>query len=142
MTVESEFPCKGFFGMISTADERDPGTYAIIGAAMRVHTELGCGFLERVYHEALAIELAQNDIPFRREADLVVQYRGTPLLCPYRADFICYNSIILEIKALQTLNSEHRAQLINYLKAASLNRGLLLNFGTKRLEHERIVNKY
>ena len=119
--------------------DHDPETYAIIGAAMRVHGELGCGFSENVYHGALSIELKDQNIPFRREVELEVQYKGIPLDCPYRADFISFDSIVLEIKAIQALATVHRAQLINYLKPAGVRRGLLINFGAKSLEFERIV---
>ena len=124
------------------ASGRDAQTYSIIGAAMEVHNQLGDGFLERVYQEALAVELALREIPFAREAALPVLYKGRPLLCSYIADFICYNEIIVETKALGKLTSIEEAQVINYLKATGLHRALLLNFGVPQLEHKRYVREY
>lgn len=118
---------------------RDPESYAIIGAAMAVHRELGCGFLEAVYHEALAVEFRQRGIPFAHEVELPVLYHKVRLNTVYRADFICYEAIIVELKALDTLTSRDQAQLMNYLKASGLRRGLLLNFGDTSLQHKRFV---
>ena len=120
-------------------EERDPRTYAIIGAAMEVHSELGGGFLEPVYHEALEIEFKARQIPFDREARLPVLYKGTQLACEYRADFVCYGAVVVEIKALRELHSAHEAQLINYLKATRLAVGLLVNFGAPSLQYRRLV---
>jgi GxxExxY protein len=120
-------------------DERDQQTHAIIGAAMDVHRTLGPGFLEPIYHEALAIELGERGIPFRREVGLPVSYKGRRLACSYRADFVCYDSIITELKALCALTGVEHAQVINYLKATGLRLGLLLNFGASRLEIKRLV---
>jgi GxxExxY protein len=103
-------------------------TYKIIGAAMAVHAELGCGFLEAVSREAFTIELELRGIPFVREARLPVRYRGRVLPVSYIVDFICYGEIIVELKALRTLGPTEMAQIINYLKAAGRNRGLLLEF--------------
>ena len=118
---------------------RDVQTYAVIGAAMEVHRLLGPGFLENVYHEALIVELSAREIPFQREVELPVLHRGRPLPCTYRADFLCYDEIILEIKALDKLSGTERSQVINYLKATGLRRALLINFGTSSLIHERFV---
>ena len=123
-------------------DARDGQTYSIIGAAMDVHNHLGAGFLEAVYQDALAVELALRTIPFGREVPLPVLYKGNLLNCSYRADFICYNGIIVEIKAISELTSVDTAQVINYLKATGIQRALLLNFGAERLEHKRFVRDY
>ena len=114
-------------------------TYKIIGAAMEVHNELGCGFLEAVYQEALELEFQYRKIPHQREAKLEVYYKKQLLKKYYEADFICYNNIIVELKALSALTTEHESQLLNYLKATGLKVGLLINFGNKSLEHKRMV---
>jgi GxxExxY protein len=119
--------------------ERDPQTYAIIGACMAVHRELGPGFLEPVYQEALAIEFTRRNIPFVREKPLVIRYLGQQLATRYDADFYCYDSIILELKALSELVPKHHAQVLNYLKATDCERGLLVNFGAPRLEYKRVI---
>ena len=123
----------------SADDKRDPQTYAIIGAAMEVHTVLGCGFLEPVYQEALAREFLLRGIPFRREIELPISYKGELLAVKYKPDLICYEQIIVELKALDNIGGREKAQVINYLKATGLERGLLLNFGTTRLEYERLI---
>lgn len=120
-------------------NERDPQTYAVIGAAMEVHRQLGPGFLEAVYQEALAIELAARGIPFAAQIELPVFYKGQRLACFYRADFICFESILVEVKALKALTSVDEAQLLNYLKATRHERGLLLNFGASSLEVKRLI---
>jgi len=120
-------------------DSRDPQTHAIIGAAMEVHRQLGPGFLEAVYQEALAIELADRGIPFQREQELPIDYKGRRLPCKYRADFVCYGDIIVELKATQGLTGNDEAQVLNYLKATKLKRGLLFNFGRPSLEFKRLV---
>jgi len=113
--------------------------YRIIGACMAVHRELGHGFLEPVYQEALAIELDYQGIPFVREQELNIKYRGIELNKIYKADFVCYNGIIVELKAISELSNDHIAQLINYLKATNLKVGLMINFGTSSLQHKRLV---
>ena len=118
---------------------KDPQTYAIIGAAMEVHRELGHAFLEAVYQEALAIEMSNRNIPFEREVAVPVEYKGQRLQCGYRADFICFEEIVVELKAINQLTGADEAQLINELKATGLHRGLLLNFGAPSLEYKRLV---
>src|SRR5262245_6872874 len=115
----------------------DPQTFEIIGAAMAVHSELGCGFLEPVYRAAFAIELAEREIPFEREVILPVSYRGRVLPVSYRADFVCYEGVIVELKAIRAIGPVEEAQVINYLKAANLQRALILNFGNNSLHFKR-----
>lgn len=119
--------------------DNDPRTYAIIGAAMEVHKQLGCGFLEAVYQEALAIELSKRNIPFRREAQLPIHYKETLLATAYCVDFICFESVIIELKALAHMSGTEEAQVINYLKATGYEIGLLLNFGARSLQQRRFV---
>ena len=126
-------------GVKKNLSERDPKTYAVIGAAIEVHKNLGCGFLESVYQEALAIELGLRGIPFRREVRLPVSYKGQVLITAFCADFICFDSLVIELKALAHMSGNEEAQLINYLKATRFKIGLLLNFGAKSLEHRRLV---
>jgi GxxExxY protein len=120
-------------------DSRDPQTHAIIGAAMEVHQQLGPGFLEAVYQEALAIEFTDRGIPFQREHELPIDYKDRRLSCKYRADFVCYGDIITELKATQGLTGNDDAQVLHYLKATKLVRGLLFNFGRPSLEFRRFV---
>ncbi len=114
--------------------------YAIVGAGYEVYNALGPGFLEAVYHEALRIELMERDIPFESEKMIRIGYKGRLLNKEYQADLVCYSKIILEIKALSLLTADHEAQLLNYLKAADMPVGVLLNFGNvKKLEWKRMV---
>lgn len=115
-------------------------TYNILGACMEVYKELGNGFLEQVYQEALALELALRNIEFVEQKNIEIRYKESVLKQVYKPDFICYNKIIIEIKAVTKLIDEHRAQLHNYLKATNYKVGLLINFGHfPLLEKERIV---
>ncbi|ABA88727.1 PDDEXK_3 family protein [Syntrophotalea carbinolica DSM 2380] len=118
---------------------KDPETYAIIGAAMAVHSELGHGFLEPVYQAALEREFRLQGIPFQREAEIPVFYKGKQLDVSYRADFICFRNIIVELKALQKLSTVEESQILNYLKATGFERGLLINFGAPSLQHKRFI---
>lgn len=123
----------------TNADEKDLRTHAIIGAAMEVHSQLGHGFLEPVYQAALEIELAHRGIPFIREGELTITYKQTPLPCKYQPDCVGYGQIIVELKALSAITGVEQAQVINYLKATGLELGLLINFGTQRLQFKRFV---
>jgi GxxExxY protein len=118
---------------------RDKKTYAIIGAAMEVHKELGSGFLEAVYQEALEREFTYQEIPYKSQPPVRIEYKGKPLKKAYEPDFICYDDVIVEIKAMDKLYSNEHAQIINYLKASKLKVGLLINFGSKSLESKRFV---
>ena len=106
---------------------------------MRVHRELGFGFLEAVYQEAFEKELQIQAIPYKREVELPVFYRDVRLETYYKAVFICFNTIIVELKALSNISGNEESQVINYLKAASKNKALLLNFGAKQLQYKRLV---
>lgn len=117
----------------------DPRTYTIIGAAMEVHKQLGCGFLEPVYQEALSVEFGARQIPFRREVKLPIFYKEIRLDTPYRVDFVCFDEVAVEVKALTNLSPTEDAQLINYLKASGHEIGLLLNFGARSLMYKRFI---
>jgi len=106
---------------------------------MEVHRELGNGFLEGVYQDALEIELAHRKIPFSREHPVPVIYKGHLLGTPYRADFVCYGSIIVELKAIKALTDVESAQVLHYLKATGFERALLINFATPRLDYKRFI---
>ncbi len=114
--------------------------YAIVGAAMAVHSELGAGFLEAVYQEAMEIELTEREIPFESQKPLIISYRGRRLTKQYCVDLVCYGSVIAEIKAQRQLLNRDEAQVINYLKATGYRVGVLLNFGDPaRLDWHRFV---
>ena len=113
-------------------------SYEIIGAAMNVHNALGRGFVEKVYQEALAIEFQEKGIPFQREVEIHAVYKGNALSATFIPDFICYDKIIVELKAVQELDDMHRAQALNYAKVAGMKMALLINFGESRLVAERL----
>jgi len=116
-------------------------SYTIVGACLEVYRQKGCGFLEAVYQECMEIELRLQALPFVAQKPLALEYKGTPLRGRYEPDFVCYEKIILELKAVKALASDHRAQVQNYLKATGFQLGLLVNFGHyPKLEVERIVN--
>ena len=113
--------------------------YAIVGAAFEVHKELGPGFLEAVYQEALAIEFQARGIPFEKEMWMLLWYKERQLEKRYKADFVCYEKIVVELKALAQLSGNEQAKIINYLKASETKVAVLLNFGRPSLEWKRFV---
>ena len=113
-------------------------SYQIIGAAMEVHRQLGCGFVEAVYQEALEREFQLRDIPFEREKELDITYKEKTLSKTFKVDFICYGKIILELKAVKEFADEHYAQIYNYLRASNLELGILINFGSASIEYHRV----
>jgi GxxExxY protein len=121
---------------VKSADKR---TYEIIGAAMEVHKELGSGFLEAAYQEALERELNSRQIPFHAQPVVKIDYKSEPLNKTYQPDFVCFDGVLVEIKALAALSGMEEAQMINYLKATGISVGLLINFGSKSLEYKRFV---
>jgi GxxExxY protein len=114
-------------------------SYEIIGACLEVHKELGNGFLEAVYQDALEIEFQNRNIPYCREKQLTILYKGKPLDKTYSPDFICYDKIIVETKALSELMSWHEAQTMNYLKSTGYKLGILVNFGESSLRYKRLA---
>jgi len=115
-------------------------SYAIIGACFEVSREKGCGFLEAVYQECLEIEFSNRNLPFKWHPSLALMYKGRLLSAKYTTDFICYDKIIVELKAVSAITDEHRAQTFNYLRATGLRLGLLTNFAHHpKLAYERIV---
>ena len=115
-------------------------SFAIIGACMKVHRSLGAGFLEAVYEEALEREFQNLKIPFKRQVKLDLYYGNQKLTKQYRADFICYDEIIVEIKAVSLIPTAFYAQLQNYLKCTNIELGMLINFGTSSLTYKRMIN--
>lgn len=126
MNTDTEFPFK-------------TETYKIIGCCMDVHNELGCGFLEPVYQEALAIVFKENSIPFEKEKVLDIEFRGRLLSKKYVADFVCYNEVTVELKATAGLAEHDIAQALNYLKTTGKKIGLLVNFGLTKLQYKRVI---
>ena len=126
--------------MSTTTNTYDKELYAIIGAAMEVQNEMGDGFLELVYHDALNIELGLRGIPFETEKPIAINYKCKPLERTYKADLVCYDQIVVELKSVEKLKAEHTAQLLNYLKATGLPMGVLINFGERPLRYKIIPN--
>ena len=112
-------------------------SYNIIGAALDVHKTIGCGFTEPLYQEALEEEFLLRGIPYVREKEFHVTYKGKLLEKVFRPDFVCYDKIIVELKAVTEITDEHQAQVYNYLKATGMPLGLLINFGKVSLEYKR-----
>lgn len=115
-------------------------SHKIIGAAMAIHRYFGCGFTEKVYQDAFEIELTNQGIPFQREKQLHASYQGVQLSSTFIPDFICYDKIILELKAVKELDDIHRSQAINYAKVADFPLAILINFGEYSLQFERFPN--
>ncbi|SRR5258706_9533337 len=123
-----DFPCK-------------EQTYRILGACFEVYKEKGCGFVEPIYQECLEIELGIQQIPFIPKQPIRLEYKGRPLQHTYQPDLLCFDIVVVELKAVSTITDEHRAQVLNYLSATGLDVGLLVNFGHHPgLEFERLVN--
>jgi len=117
-------------------------TERILGACLEVHNELGCGLLEAVYCDALGSELKLRGIPFEREKEYPVTYKGLLLNKYYRVDFLCFDKIILEIKATEAILPVHKQQVFNYLKLSKLKLGYVINFGNTSLKWVRVPNLY
>ena len=121
-------------------EERDPRTYAIIGAAMDVHNELGPGLLEPPYQEAMEMELEQRSVPFEAQPIIRIFYKGREIKSYYKPDFICYKDVVVELKVQKCLTEKDEAQIINALKCAKKKTGLPINFGESSLVYRRFIN--
>lgn len=128
--------------MVMNQEQHDPETHTLIGLAMAVHNELGHGFLESVYQEAFEIELLAAGVPHQREHPLPVLYKGRNLKGVFKVDFLCFGEVLVELKALPTLDNAAVAQALHYLKSSGCKRSLLINFGAPRLEFKRLVRGY
>ena len=126
--------------IMSPNNTYDQELYAIIGAAMEVQNEMGEGFLELVYHDALNVELGLRGIPYETEKPIAITYKGQTLDRSYKADLVCYGNIVVELKSVELLKAEHTAQLLNYLKATGMPMGVLINFGEKPLRYKIVPN--
>lgn len=115
-------------------------SYKIIGACMKVHSELGCGFLESVYQESLEKQFIKDNVPYQREKVLKINYDGEQLKKTFKADFVCFEKIIVELKAVAFIHNDHLLQTKNYLNATNFKLGLLVNFGEPSLKYNRILN--
>ena len=124
---------------MSLEDYRNQDTFKVIGACIEVHNSLGPGLLEIVYKDALEIEFRNNNIPFEREKEFFIEYKGVILPHKFYADFIVYDEIILEVKSTKEISNEHVAQTINYMKLAESQIGIIANFQNKSLVHKRLV---
>lgn len=124
---------------IAQIDKRDSLSYEIIGAAMEVHRELGCGFLEAVYQEAMEIEFRRRHVPFVSQPQVKLYYKETPMEKYYKPDFICFDSHVVELKAESCLTKVDEAQIINVLKATGHRIGILINFGQSSLKFQRLI---
>ena len=129
-------------GPSKTDDQRDRQTYLVIGCAMEVHRQLGSGFLEPVYQAALEVEFEARMVPFAREVELSILYKGRPLSVRYRADFVCFGDVLVELKAIERLTNREDSQVINYLAVSQFKRGLLLNFGASSLQFRRFAGPH
>lgn len=118
---------------------REEETYKIIGICMEVHRNLGPGLLEIIYKDALELEFKENNIPFEREKEFTIEYKGKVLPHKFYADFIVNKDIILEVKSVKEFSKEHIAQLLNYMKLSDSELGLIVNFQTKSLQHKRYI---
>jgi len=117
-------------------------TFRILGACFEVYNELGCGFLEPVYQECLEMELSRQGIPFESQKVLNLAYKGEVLKKSYQVDLVCFGTVIVEIKAVSHITGEHKAQILNYLHASTIDVGLLVNFGHfPKLEYERFLSR-
>lgn len=125
---------------ITQIDKKDPQSYAVIGVAMEVHREMDRGFLEVVYQEAMEIELREKNVPFVSQPQIRLAYKSFTLEKYYKPDFICFGSLIVEIKAESSLTKVDEPQIINVLKATKFQTGLLINFGQPSLRYQRFVN--
>ena len=119
--------------------QSDPQTFQIIGAAMEVHRRLQRGLFEAFYCDALAIEFSLRGIPYEAQCAIQLKYKGHALKRPHHLDFVCFQDVVVEVKALSALTPADEAQLLNYLAMSKIRRGLLVNFGAKSLEHKRMV---
>lgn len=115
-------------------------SYKIIGICMEIHNTLGNGFAEAVYSEILEKEFIKNNIPYEKEKLLKIFFKGEELSKKYKADYVCYNEIIIELKSATFLHDNFSSQLLNYLKATNKKLGILINFGEKSLKYKRIIN--